>query len=274
MVQLYVDALNSPGGIPVIGSTWQRVLEATYTHGLESAVKIYKEVMEKAAKSLPIESEQLMGHHRKGVEEMMEKFKEAASLDSERAVYEAYLDKLMVIEKCYRGFIQKFLFCMGIIAASVTMTFIPPWYDFLDVLICMNNTEGLATSYTTTCLLFILPHVCFFQDEIAVYNEDGECSGGLLALYLEKNYGASNSACQTLVNRLKQKHLDPLIKNLTPETDFKKIEDAFVTLISQYNKSCIGPASDAVLNTFVQVSEINYDWGIMERQHINSYQVM
>ena len=99
MVELYVDALNSPGGIPMIGSTWQRVLEATYTHGLESAVKIYKEVMEEATKSLPIESEQLMGHHREGVEEMMKKFKEAASLDSDRAVYEPYLNKLMVIEK-------------------------------------------------------------------------------------------------------------------------------------------------------------------------------
>lgn len=97
MVQLYVDALNTPGGIPVIGSTWRRVLEATYTHGMDSAVKIYKEVMEKAAQLLPIESEQLMVHHRKGVKEMMKKFKEAASLDSEREVYEAYLDKMMVI---------------------------------------------------------------------------------------------------------------------------------------------------------------------------------
>lgn len=53
--------------------------------------------MEKAARLLPMESEQLLIHHRKGVQEVMKKFQEAASLDSEREVYEAYLDKLMVI---------------------------------------------------------------------------------------------------------------------------------------------------------------------------------
>ena len=96
MVQLYVDALNSPGGIPVIGSTWRRVLEATYTDGMENAIKLYGGVMEKAAELLPLESEQLLIQHRKGVDEAMKRFKGAASLDSERELYEAYLDKLMV----------------------------------------------------------------------------------------------------------------------------------------------------------------------------------
>ena len=97
MVQLYVDALNSPGGIPVIGSTWQRVLEATYTDGMESAIKIYSEVMERATQSLPMEDEKLLANHRKGVEESMKRFNQAASLDSESELYQTYLDKLMVI---------------------------------------------------------------------------------------------------------------------------------------------------------------------------------
>ena len=99
MVQLYVDALNSPGGIPVIGSTWQRVLEATYTDGMERAIKIYSEVMERAAQSLPMEDEKLLMNHRKGIEESMKTFNQAASLDSESELYQTYLDKLMVSEQ-------------------------------------------------------------------------------------------------------------------------------------------------------------------------------
>lgn len=96
MVQLYVDALNSPGGIPVIGSTWQRVLEATYTDAVEGAVKIYSELMESATKSLPMDDEKLLESHGKGIKEAMKRFNQAASLDSESELYQTYLDKLMV----------------------------------------------------------------------------------------------------------------------------------------------------------------------------------
>jgi hypothetical protein len=97
MIELYVDALNSPGGVPVIGSTWQRVLEATYTDGMECAIKIYREVMERAIQSIPMEDESLLKNHRKGVEESMKLFNQAASLDSESELYQTYLDKLMVL---------------------------------------------------------------------------------------------------------------------------------------------------------------------------------
>ena len=96
MVQLYVDALNSPGGIPVIGSTWQRVLEATYTDAVDCAVKVYGDLMERATKTLPMEDEKLLANHGKGVEESMKRFNQAASLDSESELYQTYLDKLMV----------------------------------------------------------------------------------------------------------------------------------------------------------------------------------
>ena len=56
-----------------------------------------------------------------------------------------------------------------------------------------------------------------------------------------------------LVKDLKEQHLDPLIKMLTPETDFKTIETAFMTLISLYNEKCRGPASEDVLTAFIQV---------------------
>lgn len=96
MIELYVDALNSPGGVPIIGSTWQRVLEATYTDGMESAIKIYGKVMERAIQSIPMEDKRLLTNHRKGVEESMKRFNQAASLDSESELYQSYLNKLMV----------------------------------------------------------------------------------------------------------------------------------------------------------------------------------
>ena len=91
---------------------------------------------------------------------------------------------------------------------------------------------------------------------MAVINENGDCTSGQLAFYLEKNYGKSKSVCQDLIKSLKDCHLDPLIKTLTPDTDFKTIETAFTTLISTYNKQCVGPASEDVLNTFIQVYNI------------------
>ena len=78
--------------------------------------------------------------------------------------------------------------------------------------------------------------------------------GGELALYLERNYTESKSLCQSRLRKLKEQRLDPLIKNLTPATDFKTIEEAFVRIISEYDSTCVGPASDEVLNNFIEVS--------------------
>lgn len=104
----------------------------------------------------------------------------------------------------------------------------------------------------------IIITVIHFQAKLAVFDENGNCKDGKLALYLEKNYGKSKSACQVLVQQLREKHLEPLIKHLTPETDFKTIERAFMTLISSYNEQSVGPASDDVLNTFMQVYKAMY----------------
>ncbi len=96
MVELYVEALNSPGGIPVIGSTWQRVLEATYTKGMEEALQIYREIMTTIIQKLPMENDQLLKRHRNAVTKAMEKFNKAVSLDSESELYQSFLEKLMV----------------------------------------------------------------------------------------------------------------------------------------------------------------------------------
>ena len=94
----------------------------------------------------------------------------------------------------------------------------------------------------------------YIQSQLAAFDASGECVGGELAHYLEKNWTASKSTCQSLLKKLKERHLDPLIKNLTPSTDFKTIEVAFMKVITEYNDGCIGPCADDVLNSFIAVS--------------------
>ena len=93
----------------MIGSTWQRVLEATYTDGVENAIKVYSDVMERTTQTLPMEYEKLLINHRRGVDKSMKTFNQAALLDSESELYQAYLDKLMVRcsnKYCYKTFIN------------------------------------------------------------------------------------------------------------------------------------------------------------------------
>ena len=97
MVKLYVEALNSPNGIPEIGSTWQRVLEATYTNGVEEALKSYQAAMDAAITGkLPMENQDLLNIHNSAVKKSLKMLEHAASLDSESKLYQDYLEKLMV----------------------------------------------------------------------------------------------------------------------------------------------------------------------------------
>lgn len=96
MVQLYIDALNSPGGVPVVGSTWQRVLEATYETAVEEAVKSYQSLMDATIARAPMEESHLLEQHSQALTKSMEKFQQATSLDTESTLYESYLNKLMV----------------------------------------------------------------------------------------------------------------------------------------------------------------------------------
>lgn len=94
LAQLYVEALNSPEGVPVVGSIWQRVLGASYPDAVEKAVMSYKDMMGKAI--LPMENEQLLEHHQRAVDESLKSFHVTAALDSEIELYQNYLGKLMV----------------------------------------------------------------------------------------------------------------------------------------------------------------------------------
>lgn len=103
LVELYVAALNEPGGVPVVGSTWQRVLEATYTDGMEKAVVCYKKRMDEKMKRMPMTNDDLFAHHQGAVKKCLESFQQAVTLDSESQLYQKYLDELMV--SSYRDFV-------------------------------------------------------------------------------------------------------------------------------------------------------------------------
>ena len=127
--------------------------------------------------------------------------------------------------------------------------------------ICKN---GVCRSCILLLIIYSWCHVThiltFLQNELAAYDEGGDCVGGRLAFYLEKNYKESKLACQALVKRLQEQHLDPKIEQLTPETDFRTIEAAMMSLISEYKEQCVGPASNEVLGDFMEVNIVQFSF--------------
>ena len=68
-----------------------------------------------------------------------------------------------------------------------------------------------------------------------------------------RNRDKSQEKCAALLRSLREKHLVPLISNLSPEMDFQTIEAAFVALVQAYKKQSVGPAADETLQKFVKV---------------------
>lgn len=94
MTKLFVEALNSPGGVPAIGSTWDRVLEVTYESAMKGAMQCYAEKM--SSLYMPSESTDLLKHHGQAWDKALCKFREALNMDTDEACYEKYLRQLQV----------------------------------------------------------------------------------------------------------------------------------------------------------------------------------
>lgn len=99
MIKLFVEALNSPGGVPAIGSTWDRVLEVTYESAMKGAMQCYAEKMNSLY--MPLESADLLKHHGQAWEKALCKFREALKMDTDEACYEKYLRQLQVSAQQY-----------------------------------------------------------------------------------------------------------------------------------------------------------------------------
>lgn len=68
-----------------------------------------------------------------------------------------------------------------------------------------------------------------------------------------ENREKSRKKCEALLRSLREKHLAPLIRELSPETKFGEIKVAFDDLLDSYDEQSIGPAADEVLKEFIKV---------------------
>ena len=53
MLVQYVAALNMPGGVPEVDSTWELVLKSTYDRAIANALAVYEEQMQVEIQQLP-----------------------------------------------------------------------------------------------------------------------------------------------------------------------------------------------------------------------------
>ena len=92
------------------------------------------------------------------------------------------------------------------------------------------------------------------QGQLVEYTQDGDYkSGTKLASYLMRNRDKSREKCAGLLCSLREKHLVPVISELSPEMDFHTIETAFIAVVKDYQKESVGPAADEMLEEFIKV---------------------
>ena len=94
MLVQYVAALNMPGGIPEVDSTWELVLKSTYERAISNALAVYKEQMQIEIPQLPLEVDDLMVAHSKANSSALELFE--SEVDCEHSPHDNYLAKLQV----------------------------------------------------------------------------------------------------------------------------------------------------------------------------------
>ena len=102
MLQIYVDALNSPAGIPEVSSAWDQALKNTYQIATTKAIEPYKNEM--SSFSFPMEEGDLKRHHSQATEKAIECFRQLTRLDTEDS-FKEHLPQFMVrikytVQKC------------------------------------------------------------------------------------------------------------------------------------------------------------------------------
>jgi len=107
---MYVDALNSPEGIPEVGSAWDQVMKNTYQMATARAIEMYKSEM--SVLSFPMEEGDLkLRIHLEAAKKAIECFQQLTWLDTDGDVYSEHLSQLSVstlvlyISTCYILFI-------------------------------------------------------------------------------------------------------------------------------------------------------------------------
>ena len=96
MLHQYVDALNSPSGVPEVGTTWDRVVQTTYVEVTAKALKAYDDKMAESESKMPMELRSLLEIHNEAHALAVKEFSAASLIDTETANYESHLNKLWV----------------------------------------------------------------------------------------------------------------------------------------------------------------------------------
>ena len=94
MLETYVEALNSPKGIPEIGSAWEQALKNTYQIATAKAIELYKSKM--SGLSFPMDEGVLKKFHSEAREQATEHFKQLTGLDTDGDAYNKHLSQLLV----------------------------------------------------------------------------------------------------------------------------------------------------------------------------------
>ena len=96
MVQLYVQAINSPGVTPNVQNAWETFVEMKCSEAKKGALKNYKNVMKSMLKDkLPCDNDELCKIHRTA-KERSEAYFEEETVWFCRKTTETYLNKLKV----------------------------------------------------------------------------------------------------------------------------------------------------------------------------------
>ena len=72
--------------------------------------------------------------------------------------------------------------------------------------------------------------------------------------YCEQNKQVSEKECRALLQNLRDKYLNPILKNLSPETKYTDLVNAVHIIQQNYWKQSIGPAKTSVYDDFMKVS--------------------
>ena len=94
MLQIYVDALNSPEEIPEVSSAWDQVMKNTYQIATTKAIEVYKSKMSDL--TFPMEDGDLKRIHQETTEKSVECFQQLTWLDTDGDVYSDHLSQLSV----------------------------------------------------------------------------------------------------------------------------------------------------------------------------------
>ena len=72
--------------------------------------------------------------------------------------------------------------------------------------------------------------------------------------YCEQNKQVSEKECRALLQNLRDTYLNPILKNLSPETKYADVVNAVDIIQENYWKRSIGPAKTRMHNEFMKVS--------------------